>query len=383
MSAIQIAPAQIEPVRGKRDMDAFIALPARLHADDPHYIQPLWLERREALDPQRNPYFQHAEAAFWLARRDGRIVGRISAQVDRLAQKPGEPATGHFGMLAAEPGDAALVPALLAVAEDWLRGHGMARVQGPFNLSINEESGLLVDGFDTPPMLLMPHDAPHLGAAVEAAGYARVQDMLAYRRGTGHPFSAGLEAMFAKGLPEGVTLRPLDMARYRAEIGLITDIFNDAWRDNWGFVPLTEAEVDHMAKALKPLIHPQLVWIAEAKGEAMAFGVALPNLNEAIRGLHGRLLPFGWARLLWRLKVAGVGSGRIPLMGVRQAYGRRYIGSIVAFFIIDGMRREADKRGMEWLELSWILESNRPMRRILEALDCEVYKTYRIYEKAL
>lgn len=372
----------VRAVEGRADGTAFIGLPAVLQAADPAFVQPLWMERREALDPRKNPFFQHAETAFWLAERGGRVVGRISAQIDRLAQKPGEPATGHFGLLAAED-DAATVLALLETAKAWLRHRGMARMQGPFNLSINEETGLLVDGFDTPPMLLMPHDPRWLAPLVERAGLRKAQDVIAYLRDTATPFPAPLQAMLAKGLPEDVRLRPLDMKQYRREIGLITDIFNDAWSGNWGFVPFTEAEVDHMAKSLKPLLDTRLVWIAEVKGEAAAFAVCLPNINEAITDLRGRLLPFGWAKLLWRLKVRGVSSGRVPLMGVRKAFAGRSIGSVLAFAVIDRIRREAAGAGLKRLELSWILESNAPMRRILEALGSDPYKTYRIYECAL
>jgi len=367
----------IRPVAGRAELERFIRLPFALHRGDPHWIPPLLMERRDALSAAKNPYFRHAEAAFWIARRGGRDVGRVSAQVDRLA----EPGTGHFGLLAAVD-DAAVVGALMDAAERWLRARGAVRVLGPFNLSINEETGLLVDGFDTPPMLMMGHDRPYLGGLLERAGYAKAKDVLAYLS-EGPELPAGVRAMVARPLPPNVRIRPLRMADYRREVGALTAIFNDAWSGNWGFVPLTADEIDHMAKQMKPLIDERLVWFAEVDGEPAAFAVCLPNLNEAIGDLDGRLLPFGWAKLLWRLKVSGVRSARVPLMGVRRKHADSLLGGLLAFLIIAAVRREAAALGLHRIEMSWILEDNVPMRRIAEAVGGRPYKTYRLYGKAL
>lgn len=367
----------IEPVAGRRALDRFIRLPHALHRDDPAWVPPLLMERRAALSPDRNPYFRHAEAAFWIARRDGRDVGRVCAQIDRLAG----PGTGHFGLLAAVD-DATVVGALMGTAERWLRARGAARALGPFNLSINEETGLLVDGFDQPPMLMMGHDRPYLGPLLERAGYGKAKDVLAYLC-EGPELPAPIRALVARPLPPGIRVRPLRRTDYRREVGALTAIFNDAWSGNWGFVPLTEDEIDHMARQMKPLIHERLVWFAEVDGEPAAFAVCLPNLNEAIRDLDGRLLPFGWTRLLWRLKVSGVGSARVPLMGVRRAHAGRLTGSLLAFLVIAALRREAAALGLTRIEMSWVLEDNHPMRRIAEAVGGRAYKTYRIYGKDL
>ncbi|KAA5604065.1 dATP pyrophosphohydrolase [Roseospira marina] len=366
----------IEPVTGRRAMARFIRLPYTLHRDDPHWIPPLRMERRAALSASGNPYFRHADVAFWIARRDGRDVGRISAQIDHLA----EPGTGHFGLLAAVD-DCAVVARLMATAEDWLRARGSRRVLGPFNLSINEETGLLVDGFETPPMLMMGHDKPYLDGLLTGAGYTKATDVLAYR--ADNPDLPGMAAVLDRPLPPNVRIRPLNRKAYRDEVGVLTAIFNDAWRDNWGFVPLTPEEIDHMAAQMKPLIHERLVWFAEVDGEPAAFAVCLPNLNEAIRDLNGRLLPLGWAKLLWRLKVSGVSSARVPLMGVRRKHAGTMIGSLLAFLIMGAIQREARALGLRSLEMSWILEDNTPMRRIAEAIGGRAYKTYRIYEKTL
>lgn len=368
---------ELVPVTGRALMERFIRLPFALHRDDPLWIPPLLMERRAALSPSGNPYFRHADAVFWLARRQGRDVGRISAQIDRLA----EPGTGHFGLLAAEE-DAAVVAALTGAAESWLRARGASRVLGPFNLSINEETGLLVDGFDTPPMLMMGHDRPYLGPLLEQAGYAKAKDVLAYLS-EGPDLPAGVKAMVERPLPPNIRIRKMRMADYRQEIDSLTGIFNDAWSGNWGFVPLTADEIDHMAKQLKPLVDERLVWFAEVDGEPAAFAVCLPNLNEAIRDLDGRLLPFGWAKLLWRLKVSGVRSARVPLMGVRRKHADSLLGGLLAFLIIAAVRREAAALGLHSIEMSWVLEDNAPMRRIAEAVGGRAYKTYRVYGKEL
>ncbi|MBK1842675.1 dATP pyrophosphohydrolase [Azospirillum sp. YIM B02556] len=371
------AAIEIVPVAGRAAMERFIRVPFALHRDDPLWVPPLLMERRAALSAAGNPFFRHADAAFWIARRHGRDVGRISAQIDRL----GEAGTGHFGLLAATD-DEAVVGALAATAERWLRERGAHRVLGPFNLSINEETGLLVEGFDTPPMLMMGHDRPYLGPLLERVGYAKAKDVLAYLSDDpGLP--AGLAAILGRPLPPNVRVRRLRMADYRREVGRLTDIFNDAWSGNWGFVPLTPDEVDHMARQMKPLIDERLVWFAEVDGEPAAFAVCLPNLNEAIRDLDGRLLPFGWAKLLWRLKLSGVRSARVPLMGVRRRYADSLLGGLLGFLIMAAIRREAAALGLRRIEMSWILEDNQPMRRIAEAVGGRPYKTYRIYGKAL
>jgi hypothetical protein len=241
MSAVEII-----AVSTPAEMDRFIGLPARLQAGDPNFVPPLLLERQEALSPKKNPFFQHAEAKFWLARRDGQDVGRISAQIDRLVK---DPAVGHFGMILAED-RADTFQALFATAEAWLRERGKTRVLGPFNLSINEETGLLVDGFDTPPMLLMGHDPRHTGPRIEALGYAKTKDVIAYIRDTASELPATVQRFIARRLPGTMKVRNLDTKRYKEEFDTVTEIFNDAWSLNWGFIPFTEAEIAHMAKSL-------------------------------------------------------------------------------------------------------------------------------------
>lgn len=371
----------ILPVDSAALMKRFIRLPSRLHADDPNWITPLELEREEAFSPKKNPLFQHTEVQFWLAVRDGRDVGRISAQVERRAVEQGDH-TGHFGLIAAED-DPAVFAALFATAEGWLRERGMTQVLGPFNLNINEETGVLVDGFDTPPMLLMGHDLPYVGRRIEALGYAKAKDVYAYLVDISKPFPKAIETLVAREPPKGYRLRKLDMKRYRKDIGDITEIFNDAWSQNWRFAPLTPADTDHLAKAMKPILNPDMVWFVDVDGEPAGFIVGLPNINEALAGLDGKLLPFGWAKLLWRLKVRGVKTARVPLMGVKRKFASGLGGALLPFLIIDRLRREGLPLGYRMVELSWILEDNLPMNRINVAIGARAYKTYRVYGKAL
>ncbi|MDE2390467.1 MAG: dATP pyrophosphohydrolase [Rhodospirillales bacterium] len=372
---------QIISVSGKKLLKRFILLPERLHKADPAYIAPLHMEREEALG-HKNPFFGHAEVQFWLAVKDGRDVGRISAQIDTLALSLNPDAPGLFGMLAAE-NDEEIFRILLETAANWLRARGMARMQGPFNLNINEETGALIDGFDTPPMLLMPHDLPYVAQQLEAMGMQKAKDVIAYLYDIRVEFPASVQRLLSRALPPGLTVRQLDMKRIKEEIKNVTSIFNDAWSQNWGFVPLTEEETDYLSKSLKPLLNPRLTSLVERNGEPVAFMIALPNLNEAIKGLNGKLLPLGWARLLWRLKVAGVKTARVPLMGVRRSAAKDLIGSLIPYLMIDMVRRDALTMGYTHIELSWILEDNMPMRRMIESMNAKPYKTYRVFEAAL
>lgn len=373
---------RIVPVTTPAELDRFIAVAPRLQAKDPNFIEPLKFERRAALTPKTNPFFAHAEVQMWLAVRNGHDVGRISAQIDALAPQEGGERVGHFGMICAED-DQILVQALLATAETWLAERGCTRVLGPLNLSINEEVGLLVDGFDTPPMVMMGHDPAWLGPLIEACGYTKARDVYAYLGHMSDDLPEPLRSRVLRGPPAGVTLRRLDMRRYDAEVRSLTEILNDAWSDNWGFTPTTEAETAQLASTLKMVIDPRLTWFADIDGETAGFIVFLPNINEAIADLKGRLFPLGWAKLLWRLKVARVKSIRVPLMGVKKKFQTSRRGQLLPFHLINAAANEAKALGYERYELSWILEDNGPMRRILEAIGARIYKTYRVYGRAL
>lgn len=370
----------LSPVEPSRH-DEFLRLPEQLYRDLPHWVPPLRMERRAALLPGATPYVRRARMQWWLASRNGRPVGRISAQIDpaALAREPG---IGHFGLLAAE-NDPKVLAALLGAAEGWLRDNGMTHARGPFDLSVNQECGVLVDGFHTPPMMMMPHNPPWLGPALEALGYGKAKDLLAYCLDCSGPPPEKVARLLKRPLPRGLTIRPLRLERYGEEIACLAGIFNDAWAGNWGFVPFDPAEVELLARELRPLIQRDLVWFAEIDGQAEAFIVCLPNLNEAIADLGGALWPTGWAKLLWRLKVSGVRSARVPLMGVRRAVAATLAGGLLPFHLIGAVWPHVVARGMKNVELSWVLEDNRPMRAMAEALSGPAYKTYRLYEKAL
>jgi hypothetical protein len=372
----------IREVASKADLKRFIRLPMRLNAGDPNWISPLLAEREAALTPKTNPFFDHAEVQLWLAERNGRVVGRISAQIDALAPQDPDRKTGHFGLIAAED-DPEVFAALLRTAEAWLKARDCAVALGPFNLSVNEEVGLLVDGFDTPPMVMMGHDPKYTGGRIEEQGYAKAKDIYAYMSPMSDDLPAAVLKRARRSKTPGVTVRMLDMSRYDQEVKDLTEILNDAWSGNWGFTPTTEAETAQLAKAMKPVLDPRLTWFAEIDGETAGFVVLLPNVNEAIRDLDGRLFPFGWAKLLWRLKVARVKTIRVPLMGVRRKFAETMKGRLLPFQMMDAGAVQGRALGYERFEFSWILEDNMPMRRIVESMGSKIYKTYRIYEKAL
>jgi hypothetical protein len=284
-------------------------------------------------------------------------------------------------MLASED-IAETMKALFDTAEAWLTQRGMGVVRGPFDLSINQTSGLLVEGFDTPPSLMMGHDQPWLGPGIERLGYAKAKDLVAYRMNVKGGLLERLRKL-AERNSEGVVIRSIDMRRYREEIALIASIFNDAWADNWGFTALTEAEITAMGDEMKPILDPGLVKIAELHGEPVAFIVLLPNVNETIADLGGRLLPIGWLKLLWRLKFAPMRTGRVPLMGVRRKNSGSLLGKTLPLKLIYALQVHGLSRGLEELELGWLLEDNMPVRRVVEMVGGRQVKTYRIYEKRL
>jgi hypothetical protein len=374
----------VSPVATKADLNAFIQLPKRLYAGHKGYTPHLDVERREAFTPGKNPLFHHVEVRFFLARRGKKVVGRITAQVDRAYLERYADDTGHFGCLAAED-DPAIFAALFAAAEAWLREKGMKRVTGPFSLSVNEEVGLLVHGFDARPMLLVPYDPPYAGGRVEACGYAKSKDVFSYDYDVQNaPETIGAKLMARAGMAGRVKVRTANMKMFDAEVRTLVNIFNDAWSDNWGFVPFTQAEIDHASKAFGPVIVPELAVFVEVDDEAVAFIVALTNLNEAIVDFDGRLGPWKLAKLLMRMKILGVGSTRVPLMGVRKKYRNHpLMGAGLAMMAIDQLRQNGKRLGKTTAELGWILEDNKATNNIIRSVGGVHYKTHRIYEKPL
>jgi hypothetical protein len=375
---------EIAPVRTKSDRREFVDLAWTLFAHDPAWCPPLKTEVHALIGGVKsNPWFLHGKAAFFLARRDGAVVGRISAQVCELVQAR-RPGLGQWGFFDCAD-DAEVSSALIAAAEGWLRAQGMTRAQGPISLSIWDEPGLLVSGFETAPRVMMGHHLPWAERHVLAAGYAGVKDLHAWTVGFAGGFPEVVNRVVAAGEKSGkVTVRRLDMAHYARDAHIMLDLLNAAWQENWGYVPLTEAEKAFTMKKLRPIAYPHLVRIAEVDGEPMAFMIAMPDINELTRDLDGRLLPFGWARLLWRLRRPRTRWFRVPLMGVAPRYQGSRIASFAAFMMIEYIRRDAARlNGVEFAEIGWILDDNGPMISIADAIQATIEKTYRIYERDL
>ena len=374
---------EIRPVESKADRKAFVDLAWDVYRDDPAWVPPLKDEVHGLITAGKNPWFEHARAKLWLAERGGRVVARISAQVDELVQVHMGQGTGQWGMFESLEAEAAT--ALIATAEDWLRNQGMTRALGPISLSIWDEPGLEIKGFDQPPTAMMPHHRPEYQSWIEAAGYEKAKDLLTYEVDIANWSDPKIDRLIAMGERSGrIRIRTVDKSRFAEEARLILNLLNDAWSDNWGFVPLTEAEIAYAGKKLKPIIYEELVRIAEVDGEPVAFMITLPDINELIRDLNGKLLPFGWAKLLWRLRKPRTKRARVPLMGVaRKLHGTR-MATQVAFMLIEFIRRDCvGKFGIETGEFGWILEDNKGMLSIAELPGAFVNHVYRVYEKAL
>ena len=375
----------LKAVETAADRARFVELPYRLYAGDPHFVPPLRSEARGLIDGiKTNPWFEHASAKLWLVERDGAVVGRISAQVDSLVRDHIAPDLGHWGMFECID-DAGVATLLLDTAEAWLRSQGMARAQGPFSLSIWDEPGLLVEGFDRPPTVMMGHHLPYYRALIEAHGYAGIKDLHAWQLPIDRPFPELVQRVIAAGARNTrFRTRPVDKSRFAEEAALILDILNDAWSTNWGFVPLTPLEVAFVGKKLKPIVFEDLINIAEYDGVPVGFMIALPDINEMTRDLGGNLFPFGWAKLLWRLRKPKVSRIRVPLMGIRKSLQGQRIASLMAFQMIENVRRTANEEyGATQGEIGWILDDNGPMRSIADAIDAHVTRTYRVFERGL
>ena len=379
-SAASTGRITIVPVQDKHQLKTFVQVPWTVFAGDPAWVPPLLIERLGGL-AATEPFFQHARWQAFLAYRDGVAVGRISAQIDQLYLDRYPDRSGFFGMIDAID-DREVFAALFGAAESWLREQGMERVVGPFNLGVNQEVGLLCEGYETSPFFLMGHARPYYHPHIEALGYRGCQDMLAYLLNTEYqdnPRIARLRARLAKK----VTIRMLDRKRKQVELELLRNIFNDAWSGNWGYVPFTEAEFAHIGSQLLLFLPKDFVLIAEVNGEPAGFIVLVPNLNEIIKDLNGRLLPFGWLKLLWRLKVKFPTTARVPLMGVRRHLHNTALGPGIATMLIEELGQSAARAGVRVNELSWILDTNEGMRSIIERIGGTVSKRYRMYDKTL
>jgi hypothetical protein len=369
---------EIQRVTNGLEKDRFIRFQWEIYRDDPFWVPPLVMERHEFLDPARNPFFRHAEVALFMARRSGAPVGRIAAVEDRNFNAFHGSRKAYFGLFESvdDPGVAA---ALFAVARDWARWRGLTSMIGPMNLSTNQECGLLVDGFDESPYVLMPYNPRYYQDLFEACGLKKVKDLFAFERSARVPpperFGRVADKIRAH---EGITIRTIDMKQFPAEVERIKAIYNSAWERNWAFVPMSDAEFAKLASDLKMLVDPELALIAEDHGEPVAFSLTVPDINQALKHLNGRLttfgLPVGLAKLLYHQR--RIDRVRLMALGIKEGYRRRGIDAVM---IVDTIRR-AHELGYAGGEISWTLEDNDLVNRVLESAGAKRSKTYRIYE---
>jgi len=372
---------EIREVDGKKALKVFIKVPWSIYKDDPNWIPPLLIERKEAFS-SKHPYFKHAKWQAWIAYQDDKPVGRICAQIDELHQQRYNNKTGFFGLIEA-PDNHEVFSVLFETAENWLREKGMQHIVGPFNLGINQEIGILTDGFDTPPCVMTSHSPRYYGAAIEACGYQPAQELLAYELSINSYTTPAIMQDLIDRTEDRIRVVQLNRKTMEADFEVMRDIFNDAWQDNWNFVPFTREEFAAVGKEMLTVVPDNFLQIAEIDGEPAAFVAMLPDINNAIADLNGRLLPFGWAKLLWRLKVRFPKRNRIALMGVRKKYQNTIFGPAMAFMVVESVIIPGISRGSETCELSWILEQNKPTRNMIEKFGGKITKRYHMYDKKL
>lgn len=317
----------------------------------------------------------------FLALREGKPAGRISAQIHHGHLQIHKDDSGFFGFFESIE-DAAVARGLVGAAERWLKEKGLKKMRGPFHFTANDEVGILIDGFDSPPSILMNHNPPYYPGLLENAGLAKAKDLYAYHYEVGQIPEAALHLAEATRQYPGLTLRSINMKNYDEEIRLMIRIFNEAWEQNWGFLPMTEEEISHMAKQLKPVVDPAMAFFAYVGEEPAAMSITLPNVQEAIRDLRGRLFPLGWAKLLWRIR-RGLSSVRMCLMGIRKPYRGGKVGALSVLMNVEAHRRALERGCYKTAELSWTLEDNERINRGIEFMGGRRYKTYRVYEKGI
>jgi len=366
----------------KAERERFLRLPWRLYHADPAWVPNLLVLQRDLISEKKNPFFDNGEAQLFLAWRDSEVVGRISAQIDRRHNQQHGERTGFFGFFESVD-DAAVAQALLDTAEAWLRARGMDTIRGPFGFSIDQELGLLVEGFEHPPMIDMTHALPYYATLIEVEGYVKAMDLLAYRWQIQPLPERMREPVERTRAASGLRVRRINMRRLDSEVDILLDIYMDAWQENWGYVPVTQRSARKIAADLRLIADPNIVVIAEIDGEPAGMVVGIPNLYEAIRDFKGFIDPWKALKLIWRLKLRGTETGRILLFGVKQKFQRRRDLYGLPFLLLDELYRGSRKGRYKWCEESWILENNARMNALMPYLNAYVYKRYRIYEKAL
>lgn len=367
-------PVEITPVQNKKDLHRFVTFPWGLYAKDPNWIPPLIGDTKKLFAPRTNPFFEHGDIKPFLAWRDGVVVGRIAAIRNHAYEDFHQESIGFFGFFECE-NNPATATALLDETRRYLRREGLATLMGPVSPSTNEDCGVLVDGFDTPPMVMMTHNLPYYDSILTESGLKKAKDLLAFAITSRElPERVVRGAALARRRNPGVVVRPLDMKRFPDEVRAFKKVYNGAWEKNWGFVPMTDAELDHMAKQLKPIIDPGLVRIVEDKGEPVGVALALPDINFALKHANGRLFPFGFLKMYWHSR--RIPRARAVALGILEPYRRTGID----VFLYHDLVEYGLKKGYRFGECSWVLEDNLPMIRAMENMGGWAYKTYRLYE---
>jgi hypothetical protein len=373
----------IRPVRSRRELKRFVKVPFRLHRDQPQWVAPLIFERMEFLNRDKNPYFEHAEAEYFLAERDGEAVGRITVQVDHRWDEYQGGSDAMFGFFEAE-NDPEVAAALLGAASEWARGKSRGRLLGPMDFTTNDEIGILIEGYDRRPMILEPWHPPHYRELIEAEGFGKAMDVQMWELQfgdlkEGESFDPSIHAAAEKALnDEGIVIRNMRKREMASEVRRFMDVYNEAWGDNWGFVPITDAEVEFQAKNLKQVIDEDWAFMAEKDGEVVGAALTLPDINQVLAKLSGRLLPFGWLRFLFGK--GKVDQLRVLALGVKHEY--RHSG-VAAGLYLKHLETAAAPGKIEGGEMGWILETNGPMNRAMEGMGGKVVKKYRIFERSL
>jgi GNAT superfamily N-acetyltransferase len=368
----------VRPVKGWRDIGKFVELPFRLHSTSPVWVPPLRIERRLFLDRRFNAFFKHGDAQLFLAERDGRVVGRISAQYDEAFNAFHANRWGMFGFLELED-DPEILPALLAAAEDWLRAHGRDRMVGPMDFTMNDESGVQIEGFEREPFVKQPWHPPYYQRLCEAAGLTKAMDLLMWEL---------VIADRSKMLPiifklrddleprHGIHIRKMSRRTLRKDMDRFADVYNSAWSENWGFVPYSKADLDAYTQELHLVFDPHWFMVAEtAEGETVAVAITVPDINQVLKRMNGRLLPWGWWQFLWRSRITD--RVRVGFLGVKPEY--QHTGVAAAMYVEHFDM--ASQRPQKWGEMGWILETNRNMNRAMEAMGGRVVRRFRVYER--
>ncbi len=368
---------RIEKVVTRKDRKKFLFFPWNVYKNYPHWVPPLLMDFTEKIDKKKNPFFEHAEMELFLAYRDGEITGRIAAILDRNHNSFHDEKVVFFGLYESFD-DLNTAKALLEMVAEWGRKRGMQVLRGPTNLSMNDEPAFLLEGFDSPPVFMMPYNPQYYLGLMEKCGLVKAKDLFAYYMTREAHVTAQVDQIVAKAKEEiPLTLRTIDLKNLEEEAARVRYVYNEAWEKNWGFVPWTDKEIDHLAKKLKTVADPDLVIIAEHEGKPIAFAFALPNLNEVIKRINGRLTPWGILKFLYyRKKIKGV---RVLVFGILKEY--RHTG--VSYMLYSELEKNSIGKGYEWCETSWQLEDNEPVNRFVESLGGKVYKKYRIFEKKI